>query len=186
MTFSNGTLINAAALNGGAMVLLDSQAPTSAQSSISLSVPAGFSRLKVFWRCRSAFSATGVQLYVQLNGDSGGNYLWQLVQGNNSSAAALSSGTAVDEMQLGTIAAASASSGYFSSGEFTIDGASDTGNGKTLVGTGAAFSSVSNSWAGTYAGFWSGLASVNSITIFGGSGGDLVAASTASVWGLAA
>jgi hypothetical protein len=72
-----------------------------------------------------------------------------------------------------------------SSGEFTIDGANDTTNYKTVVGTGAAFAHTTSMWAGVYAGMWASLVQVSSLQLSPGSA-NFVAGSTASVWGLAA
>lgn len=183
--FTN-SLVHAADLNGNLPVLLASALLTGSASGIPLTVPTGYARLRVCWRARSSAASTGAQLYVQFNGDVANDYLWQVSQANNATVAGTSSGTAVAQIQVGTIPAASATGGYFGSGEFIVDGASDTTNGKSVTGTGSAFSSVTNSWCGTYSGFWSPSVAVVSMNLFSGAAANLAAGSSVSVWGLAA
>ena len=185
MTFPNNTLITAAELNGGAMVLLASAAPTANEPNITLSIPAGYPRLKVFWRLRGTASAGVEQLWLNINGDSSSDQLWQVIQGNNTSSQATTSGAATTQMQLGSIAAGTAYANYMSSGEFTVDGANDTTNYKTVVGLGAAFGATNSMYAGVFAGMWASFAQVSSLTLSPNSG-DFIGGSTVSVWGLAA
>lgn len=150
-------------------------------ASVTLTVPSGYNNLEVVWRARCSDANAGEQLYLRLNGDSGSNYLWEVTQGNNATAAATTSGAATTFIQIGTVCAASATANYFSSGRFTVAGASDTANYKTACGTGAAFAATNNMWSGVYSGQWNSTAAVTSITLQGATG-SFVAGSRFSLY----
>lgn len=135
---------------------------TASAASVSLPVPAGFNTLTVKWRVRAGDSNPGEQMWLTFNGDTGNNYLWQVLQGNNASAASTSSGAAVAKIQIATIAGNSATANYFSQGTFDVGGASDA-TFKTVQGTAAAFSSTTSSWTGVYSGQWLSTATIQSI-----------------------
>lgn len=181
MTNSAGTRIQAANLSASP-VLLDSEAPVAGV--ITLNVPGGTSYryLTVKWRARASDAVTVELLDLQLNGDTASHYLWENVQGiNGTSTSQTSNGTATSAW-AGTICGSSATANYFSSGQFEIGGASDTTNFKTYSGTGTAFVTTTNMYAGTYGGQWLSSAAVTSLTLFGASG-SLVSGSTASLYG---
>lgn len=133
-------------------------------ATVTLAVPSGFNNIEVIWRVRASDATAAESLFLQMNGDTGNNYLWEVNQANNTTVAATDSGGATSHIQIGTVPGNSASANYFGSGRFTVSGASDS-VAKTLVGTGTAYSSVSNAYAGVYSGLWSGTAAVTSLTI---------------------
>ena len=137
------------------------------------------------WRAQGTVAAAATQLYVQLNGISAADYLWQAMQGNNTTAASLDSSGAVDFMQLATICAASATSGYFSSGQFILDGCNQTTTSVTAQGSATAFVTTSNSYAGTYGGLYNNTAAtvVSSVTLLPGAG-SFAAGSQFSFYGM--
>lgn len=182
--FADNTLVNAAALNGNLPVLLGSTVLSASAASIPLTVPSGFNRIKIHWRGRSDAGAAAEQLFLHFNGDGGSNYLWEVNQANNAGVAATTSAGTASAIQIGTIPAASATAGYFGSGEATADGVNATSTGFTTVqGNGTAFASSTNMWAGVYSGQWLNSGGVTSLTAFA-SAGNLVAGSSLSIYGL--
>lgn len=183
MTFSAGDRVTAASLN--AVQLLQTTTLGGSQPSIVLNVPVGvaFNFLLVKWRIRCTDANAAEQLYAQLNGDTGSNYLWELNQANNAGAVSGgTSGAATTHIQVGTVPAANATALYFGSGSFEIAGASDAVNYKTVTGTGSAFATTTNMWSGTYSGQWNSASAVTSVTIAGGIG-NLAAGCVASLYG---
>lgn len=167
MTFTSGQRVTAAALNGNTVQLLSTTTLSAPSASVVIPVPAGVSYnfLRVQWRAKSSTAVAAEQLYLQLNGDTGNDYLWQNDQANNATVAGTSSGGVVNKIQVATITAATSTANFFSSGSFEIGGASDATNFKTVVGTATAYATSTNSWAGVYAGQWSG-GPVTTITLF--------------------
>lgn len=145
---------------------------SSAVASINIPVPPGYNNVEVVWRATSTSATTAVQLYLQMNSDTtSGHYQWQVTQGNNTSATATTSATSgpTTEIQIATIGAASATTNYFSSGRFTVSGASDS-TFKTVVGMAGAFITTSSMFNGVYAGQWDSTAAVTSLTLTPASG----------------
>lgn len=153
-----------------------------AAASVTFSSLPAFNRYKVFWYARASDASVAEPIFIQLNGDTGNNYLWEVNQANNATVNGTSSGGAVAHIQIGTMAGNSATANYFSAGEFTIDGAQGS-LFKIAQGTAAAFSTTSNMWNGTYSGQWNSTAVVTSVTIFPGNVANFVAGSQFSVYG---
>lgn len=182
--FVDGTTPHAADLNGNLPVLAAASGVlVASQANIPLVIPAGFTRLKVYWRVRSSVAGAAEQLYLQVNGDTANDYLWEVNQANNATVAGTTSGATTNKIQIGTVTGGTATALYFGSGELTLDGASDTTNYKTIQGTGASFASTTNMWAGVYSGQWLSAAAVVSLTLSCASG-QVMAGSSASVYGL--
>lgn len=184
MTFRAGQRVTAAELNSGVMQQIATTTLTGTQAAITLNIPAGtsYNFLKCSWRVRGDQAAAAQQLYLRLNGDTGSNYLWQNVQGNNSTASSNTSGATATFIHIGTMTCASATGLYFSSGDFEISGASDATNYKTAVGKDIAFASTTNMWAGTYGGQWISAAAVTAVSLVP-QAGNFVAGSIMSLWG---
>lgn len=183
--FSDDELVNAALMNGNLEVLAAGPTVLSAsQPSITLAVPTGFNRLKIRWRARSDQATTAEQLYLRFNGDTSSDYLWEVNQANNTSVAGTTSGGTATSIQIGTIPCASATAGYFGSGEGTADGVSTTSTGfTTYQGSGCGFVTSTSMYNGTYSGQWNQSGAVTSVTIYPSSG-NLVAGSSLSIYGL--
>lgn len=185
MTNFAGTRIQGASLNVSP-VLLATNTLLVPQANVMLSVPAStvYNFLTVKWRARSSAAVAGEQLYLQLNSDTGSNYVTQDVEGQNASAVTAGhSGALTTKIQLGTITGASATSAlWFASGNFEVAGASDATNYKTAQGTGTAFSTTTQSYMGMYGGQWNSAATVTTITLFAATG-NLVIGSVFSMYG---
>lgn len=183
MTWAAGSRITAAGLNAASPELLQEVSITSTTAQVTINIPTGFPRVKVHWRARMSDAVAAEQLYLQFNADSANHYLWQVNQANNTTVAATTSAAAVAQIQIGTVTGNSATATYFGSGEFTIDGVSDTSNFKTAQGTGAAFASTTNMWSGTYGGQYLITGTISSFTLFGQSG-SFLAGSLVTAYGL--
>ena len=133
-------------------------------ASVTLTVPAGYNNVEVVWRVRASDSVAVEPLSLQLNSDTGSDYVWQTLQGNVAATNITNSGGATTKMQIATVTGNSAPTNYWSSGRFTISGASDATD-KTVAGIGTAWGSATSGWAGTYGGLWSNSAAVSSITL---------------------
>lgn len=166
MTFNGGDRVTAAELNGNTVQELYTTTLTGSQASVVLPVPTGsaYNFLTVKWYVRCDNAVTGQQMWLQLNGDTGTNYLWEANQANNATVAGSTSGAAVVHGQIATIVGSSATANFFSSGSFEIAGASSA-NFKTVVGSGTAYSSTTSMWTGLYGVEWGSTAAVTSVTL---------------------
>lgn len=166
-------------------VLLQSTTLGSNQSSVVLNVPSGiaYNTLRVNWRTRCDNAVSAQQMYLQFNGDTGSNYLVERSETNNTTTTNVGpGGAATTKIQIGTVSCASATALYFSSGSFTVGGASDAVNFKTAVGTGTAYATVSNAYIGLYGGQWNSAATITSLTLTPAAG-NFVAGSVFSLFG---
>jgi hypothetical protein len=152
-------------------------------ASVTFNIPSGLNGVMLTWRARSSSAVTAEMLLMQLNGDTGNDYLWEVDQANNATVAGTTSGAATNKIQIGTVTGNSATALYFSSGQTLIDGVSDTTNYKTAAGIGAAFSTTTNMWSGVYGGQWNSAAAVTSVTIFAQTG-NLMTGSQFKAYGL--
>lgn len=184
MPFTAGQRVTAIQLNAGGIQQIATTTLTVATSAMSLNVPAttSYNFIKVSWRVRGDTASAAQQLYLRFNGDTGSNYLWQNVQGNNSTASSNTSGAATTFIHIGTMTCNSATALYFSSGDFEISGASDTTNYKTAVGKDIALASTTNMWAGTYGGQWQSAAAITSVSLTP-QVGNFMAGSTMTMYG---
>ena len=183
MPWYAGQRVTAAALNASSPELIQAVSIAVTTASVTISIPTGYNRIEVFWRARMSDAVAAEQLYLRMNGDTSAHYLWEVNQANNTTVAATTSGAAVAQIQIATVTGNSATALYFGAGSFTIDGASDAVNYKTMQGTSAAFGTTTNMWAGVYSGQWLSAAVVTSITLFGATG-SFLAGSNVTAYGL--
>lgn len=186
MAFTAGQRLTAAALNSALSVFpaqLQTSTISSPQPSQSLTVPSGYQRVRVHWRIRSTVAGAGEQLYLRMNNDSAAHYLWQVDQSNNATVNGSASGSAVAQIQIGTVCGATATANYFSSGEFVVEGIADSTNFATATGIGSAFATTTNSWTGDYSGQYLQSAIVTSLTLFCATG-NIAAGSVISIYGM--
>jgi hypothetical protein len=119
-----------------------------------------YRRVVVFWRARSSGAALA-DVEVQLDANTGNNYLWSKGGGTSGAASAGHSGAAVAFMKCGIVDGTTAS--YFSSGEFAIDGWANATGFATLSGRGALLSTLTVDAAEAYAGQFNVVGPHNSI-----------------------
>lgn len=151
-------------------------------ASIPVTIPAaGFSTLRVVWSasCNDATSAS--YLTLQLNGDTGTNYLYEYNQINTATPGGGNSGGVTDRIRVGTMPASAATSGYFGSGEFVIAAASGS-TYKAVNGRSTSVTSTTAGFSGTYGGLWLNTAAITSLTLLSPSG-SLLAGTSISVYG---
>lgn len=155
----------------------------STQPSIPFTVPTGpaWSVLRVAWSARGDNASPATFMCVRLNSDSTNNYVWQENQTHNATAGGGNSGAATNLIEVGTMAAASAASGYIGSGEFTIPNASGT-TFKGVSGHSTSMNALNDGYSGTYGGLWAQSVAVSSITLLP-LNGNLVAGSAAYLYG---
>lgn len=168
----------------GSLQVLDSKVLTATTPSITLSVPPGsaFSTLRVAWTARSDNASAATYMCMQLNGDTANHYIWQINQANNATMGPGNSGGATNLIQVGTIAAASSTSGYVGGGEFSIPNASGT-TFKAPNGYSTSMQSTTTGYSGSYGGLWLVSTAVISITLFP-LAGNFIAGSAAYLYGV--
>lgn len=173
--------------NGSAWVYppqqLDVRLLSSTTASITLNVPTGghFSTLRVNWIGRSDAATGATYMVARLSNDSANNYLWQIDQANNAGNSPANSGATTDRIRVGTMPAATATSGYFGAGEFSTTNAAG-GTEKPLSGHSVSMNATNQGFAGTYGGLWISGSTVTSVTLFPDSG-NLVSGSFAVLYG---
>jgi hypothetical protein len=163
--------------------LAPTQVLGSAAASITFSSIPAVPRLMVVWRVRCSDAVAAEPLWLRMNGDSAAHYLWEVSQANNATVAGTTSGALVSQIQAATVPAASATAGYFGSGQFIIDGANDSSNFPTAVGNGTAYASATSMWTGTYGGLYNQVGPVTSVTLLPGNTANFVAKSAFTLYG---
>lgn len=85
------------------------------------SIPSTLRSLRLRWTARSDNAVNAQFISIQVNGNSGANYSYEFVQGNNTTASA-NNGVAQTGGVVGLMVGASASAGVFSSGAIDVIG----------------------------------------------------------------
>lgn len=130
------------------------------------SVPA-VTRLVLYWRARAAASGQ-VGLEMQIDGNTGNNYLWSNLQNSAGTAGAFHSGALVAMIQIGSIDGNTA--GYFGSGQQVIDGWANATGFLTSSGHANSFSTTTTDVGGLLGGLFAVAGPHNSVKIFPVSG----------------
>lgn len=140
---------------------------TATTASITLSVPTApaFSELRLAWNARGDNASPATFLCVQFNADTGSHYLWQNNQAHSAAAGPGNSGAPTISIEVGTMAAASATSGYVGGGEFVVSNASGT-TFKAVSAHSTTMDSTTDGFSGTYGGLWLASVQISSITLF--------------------
>jgi hypothetical protein len=155
------------------------------QSTVVLSVPSA-TRVQVYWHARGTDAVPAEEVLLQINSDTtAANYVSANNQYNNTSGPASVPNQTASGVQVGTMTGGTATSKYFGSGSFVIDGVKDATNYQTILGDSAAFSSVTNSYTGSYSGQHLAVGPVTTITLLpGNSGAQFAAGSSFSIYAL--
>lgn len=158
---------------------------TASAPSIVLPVPAGpaFSTLRVAWSARSDYSGgSATYMYLQLNGDTNTtHYDWQINQASGSTSSPGASPSAVGQIEVGTMPAATATSGYVGGGKLTIANASGT-TFKAVAAHSTSMETTTSGFSGSYGGDWLQSVPITSITL-SPQFGNFVAGSAAYLYG---
>lgn len=96
----------------------DHQTP-SGVATITITPPSGFSHIEIKGQARSTAAATGVQLYIQFNGDTAADYVFQQLLGNNNAASSQQGTVATANPAITDIVGDTATAGIAS--PFTIE-----------------------------------------------------------------
>lgn len=146
------------------------------------SIPQVFTTLRVAWTARSDTALAATYMCLRLNGDSGSDYTYQINQANaNAATGGGNSNGTVNVIEIGTMAAATATAGYFGSGECLIPNASGSAF-KAVSGHSTSTNSTTNAYSGTYGGLWLSTAAVTSVTLLA-LAGNLVSGSSVALYG---
>lgn len=153
------------------------------EGSFDISIPAGYSHLKLVVSGRGTIVDTDLDTKLRFNGDTGNNYDFEYIGGLGASASAGES-FGQSAIIIGLLAGSTAPAGLGNSIEVDIPDHSSTTFNKTLMSRNARKRGVSSGdmLARHYHGFWRSSAAINSITIFPTSG-SFVAGSRVTVYG---
>lgn len=146
------------------------------------SIPGTYNHLKLIIRGRLSDSALAEAIVARFNADSGSNYDQQRIQNTTGSASSAQNGAV-----LGLLPAATASTNVAGSGEFLLPNYAGATFYKTLFGQSGYFETLGTT--GTYFNnqvynLWRNTAAVTEITIVDFNGGNFVAGSSFSLYGV--
>lgn len=166
--------------------LLSTTTLGSTTASVTYNVTSLYNSMMVRWSASSTAAVTSTTLIVTCNGDTGSHYLSAILENSSGSVSGSFGSGITTGMQAATMAGASDTANYWSSGVFFLDGTNQTGHAPTLVGTATQFTSTAPlGHMGMYSGQWLSVAGVSSVTLAPGSGGGSFAAgSVFSFYGL--
>lgn len=120
-------------------------------------------RLILSWRVRQSASGA-TDLLMQIDGNTGNNYLWAKVEANAGTAGGSHAGAATSSIKIGVVDGNTAS--YFGSGYQVLDGWANATGFMTTTGPYSNFSTTTADWSGNASGQYSGTGPHNSIKIF--------------------
>jgi hypothetical protein len=169
----------------GAMVRLSDTTLGAGAATIDISsISSAYAHLRLVIQGRGDTVANNVGLFLRLNNDSGASqytYAWLLGSGVTASTVDNASST---QMQVGNLAAASASATLSGSAEILIPNYTNTTFIKRVQSQfSAQWGSGAGSWqAGTVGGYWANTAAVNRITLIPGAG-NFVAGTRVTLYG---
>jgi hypothetical protein len=178
------TITNVGAGSVGAEVLISSQTPSGTGVVTFSSIPATFVDLRIVVRGRGTQSAVNTQISLTLNNDTGANYDYQYLRGQNSTASA-AAGVAQTAVQGGQVPAATAPADVAGTSEIRISNYANT----TFQKDGYVLWNLKQSNAGSGLfinpiGFWwRSTAAVNRVDLTLASG-NYVAGTTVSLYGI--
>jgi hypothetical protein len=166
---------------GGAMTLITRNVLASnATSSTFSAIPGTFENLVIMGFGRCSDSTTDVNLYAQFNGDTAAHYNWSAFIGTYTQQAA------DNAIAVGDLPAATAPTGAAGNFSVTITGYARTVFNKSLSGTGfeRGGTTSADQFSTLFGGDWMSTAAITSITLLDRSGGNLLAGSVFSLYGI--
>lgn len=159
--------------------LIQTQTLASPQTNAFFSVPAPFTRLTLYWQARlSAAGQTDVLLQVDSN--SGNNYLWAKVEAANGVTAASHAAAATSAIKIGVVSGDTAN--YTGGGKQEIEGWSNTAMFLSSSGHYSNFDAVGTDWSGAAGGTFLVVGPHTAVKIFA-SAGSFATGSTFSLYG---
>lgn len=152
----------------------DSILVSSSVASITFSaIPTDIGCLRILWTARdtnTGFVAEGINMRV--NGDTGGNYASQYVQGSNSSASSAATSVTATSASVGLLSMADNTAGVYGTGVIEITGW-DTPHASNLgfnFQSAIISPSLTTSWTNNGGGIYRGAGPYSSITLFPAAG----------------
>jgi hypothetical protein len=151
---------------------ISTQKVTSATASVTFSsISANFNHLSLMWNCRGDAAVSAQQLFMQINGNTGSvAYTNERMEAVNATTVTGSNSGATNEIQAGTMTAASATAFYPSCGQIFFPYASDATNYACAVGVGYAQPTATTGYAGVYGGLLAVAGAITSIKLFPNAG----------------
>lgn len=153
---------------------------SSSQASIVAPIPAGFNHLQGIYTVRKDVGGGGAFCWMQFNGDSGLHYQWENQIGNN--APGTSGSALVGFMQMGLLAGASDTTGFFATGTFAIGNVSSGSVAKSMTSASSLICSGTTYYQATFGGVWNQANALTSVTLLPDAG-NFVAGSSLSIYG---
>ena len=181
--YETDTSMNAVYSGSNYLYGLQQLAPTqilgATTASVTFSSIPAVTRLQLVARFR--YSTTGaVDVMMQLDGNTGSNYLWTKLESNATVVSGTRSGALTTSAKLGVLSGTNASN--FGSGQYTIDGWANATGFCTWTGTYANYDSATADWAATIAGMFAVVGPHNAVKIFP-SANSFAAGSQFSIYG---
>jgi hypothetical protein len=178
-----------ASLPAGAMTLLTTDTVAGSAAPLDrASISGSYNDLMVVAIIRGSYSGPLIGLQLQLNNDTGSNYLWQRMEGTGTSAVAQSSSGAAAVIRAGEAPGTTATASYFSYTQILIPGYTSTSWNKTVnvLNGGASDTTATGQWTNHMLGQWNNTAAVTRVKLFtnDGAGGNLVIGSTMRIYGI--
>lgn len=177
------TITIAASGGGGGDILIERYVAGGTDASKTFTIPSGHTALKIKAVGRTT-NSSAQNLLLRLNGDTGSNYVWQLVQAANTAATGVTS-TGTTSLIVGTLPGSADTTSSPGVSETTLFRYTDTTFHKAVHGTHytTTNTSTSNQIVRTHGGTWRSTAAVTSMTLFPGAG-NFAAGSVIEVWGV--
>ena len=187
-TFVAGRRIKAVDLNAQAAQLIQNTVLTASQASIQFNpVASSYNNLMLKWHARTTSANTSDNMQMQINGDTGNNYDWQILAGLNA-AVSTTPGLGDSKLVIGTCVGGAGTAHYFSNGQLEILGWSQASATHIVTCTGTWYACWSNSAAtsqvGTCGGLYTPSSAATSLSL-APAAGSFAAGSVFSLYGLA-
>lgn len=138
----------------------------SATASVTFSGIPSFTNLSLIWKGRGDTATAATPLELQINGiTSSSSYVYQDIEANGTTVTGKNSAGTVNAIQVATMTAGTANSGYFGCGRILFPNAADNTNHQVCTAVGYAPMSATAAYTGIYSGLAS-TGAVSSITLF--------------------
>jgi hypothetical protein len=166
--FVAGQRVSAAELNTNTVQLVDAVTLLSPSSNIVFNPSSSLNHLMIKWHARSTSGNTSDNMQLQINGDSGNNYDWQLLAGLNATASS-TPGLGDSKILIGTVVGGAGTAGFFANGEIDIPGWSQASSSHVVTVNGRWYACWSNTAAtsqvGTFGGLYTASGKGTSVTL---------------------
>ena len=185
--------VKTASGTGGGLALLSRTVLAVDTPSITISgIPATHTHIELYSLTRTDRAAGSDLIALQFNGDTGNNYDWEQLFGNNGVADAFNAPAGghiagpISQIALTSATANTATAGSYGSGRWTVLYYTQTATHKMVVGQGGVF--VDDSAAGAVragmAGVWRNTAAITSMKLFPALGTNFKAGSRFELYGI--